>query len=581
MNKKIILSLVAYTMGYGDSAAALEVDGKIYGPIEEERFTRKRYESGLPINAIKYLLKLTKTKASDVNLILFHLKPNEKILTRLKLIISNFINALNDSSYPETYLKVLLMKRTLRKKLSIDAPIKYIPHHMCHAYYSFFSSGFKNSLVITLDGAGDGKTGNVCTFSEDGDIKELDNFLYPNSLGVFYSAISDYIGFPLPSGPGKVMGLSAYGDSQKFYSILKEMICVVDGKPELNLKYFEFHKNLVTPKSSVKKKWLSKYFEKQISIPRRLKNQELTQPYIDLAGGLQKLTTKIGSEIVEYWLKKSGEENICLSGGVALNAVMNEQIVKNLKGSFYVPPGCGDCGNTAGALLFNSIPNKSMPKLATNQQYTGPKYGTNFVKNEILKFKGILFDEYDLENVESRENYLRAVATSISEGNVIGWFHGQMEFGPRALGNRSILADPTNKIIKDIINSKVKHREWFRPFAPTVLDIDFNKFFETSYKDPYMLTTPLVREEWREILPAITHVDGTARVQNLKWSENNIYYELIEMFKSLKGYGILLNTSFNDNEPIVCSPYDAINCFIKTNIDLLAIEGIICKKKGN
>jgi len=571
------ISVVAHTMGYGDSAACLEKNGIIYGPVEEERFTRNRYESGFPKNSIIHLLKISKTKPSDVKSIFFHLRPNDKLIKRLVSLGFNFVHSITDSAYPKAYLNLILMKRKF-KSLGIKAPIKKFPHHKCHAAYSAFTSDFKNSLVITFDGAGDGLTGNV-SILESNFLKELDSFSYPNSIGIFYSAISDYIGFPLPSGPGKVMGLSAYGDEEKYITLLNKLIKVEKGRPLIDKSFFEFHKNLVTPNSRTNKRWLSVKFDQLIGFKRRDKSQKLEQKHIDLAGALQKVTTKIGVDIVSYWLDKTGQKNLCLSGGVALNAVMNDAIFKKINGNFHVPPGCGDCGNTAGAIILDNMA-KGGEALTFNsqQQYTGPSFKQEDVLKCLLDYKSVSYNIYDLNSPEERVKYIKLVAKEITNNKIIGWFHGKMEFGPRALGNRSILADPTNSNVKELINLKVKHREWFRPFAPSVLHSEFSKYFESDYHDPYMLTTPKVKVKFRDLLPAITHVDNTARVQSVKRVENPIYYDLISEIKINNGHGIVLNTSFNDNEPIVCNPIDAIECFLKTNIDLLAIEGVICRK---
>lgn len=566
----IILGVVAHTLGYGDACAALSVNGRVIGIIEEERFSRKRYDDTFPHNAIKKLLEMGNISGSDVNIVALHMHPYKGIGNRLSLAIKHPIGHLtNYKNYLEYYRKYGNLRKQLVQSLGSDKfRIEYYGHHLCHAAATYYSSSYESSAYLTLDGSGEGVTGSIGTANLKDGVKPIVNFPYPHSLGVAYSAICDHIGFPPPAGPGKVMGLAAHGSFERFLPLIRKMILCENGKLELDLSYFMFHKNLATPLST--KPWLSEKFTTHFGLKRRGRDDELSQDYIDLAAALQKRTNDVGVALAQYTAEITGEKNLCLGGGVALNSVMNGAIADSgVFKNVHVQPAVGDAGNSLGSIYLASI-----------------NHGEKIPEFFCLPYAGPGFSELEIEQALKRHKltYRKSsdvaleVAMAIKKGLIVGWFQGRMEYGPRALGCRSILVDPQHKNMKQILNDRVKKREWFRPFAPSVTKEAYSRYFTGDENNPYMLVVSNVHEKWREVFPAITHVDGTARVQSVAKESNPKYYNLLKCLEKIHNHPVVLNTSFNLQEPIVCSPNDAINCFLKAEIDCLCIGDYLVEK---
>ena len=423
---------------------------------------------------------------------------------------------------------------------------------------------------MTLDGAGEGETGSWGIGTANG-LKRMGTWHYPHSLGLFYSAVGDHLGFPPPAGPGKIMGLAAYGNPQRFLPFLRQVAFVRDGKFTIDLRYMRYQLNLATPHSNVP--WVSTQFEKECGFPRRLRDETeatLKNVHMDMAAALQARTNEICLELAEFVRKQTGQQRLCLSGGVALNSVMNGALDESgVFDEVYVFPAPGDAGNAIGSTLVAGMKRGISYKGISSLPYCGPEYSDEELAT-CLDGLGI-----SARKVESPPE---EAAAKIVSGEIVGWFQGRMEFGPRALGNRSILADPRGKDMKDILNNRVKHREWFRPFAPSVPIELFDRFFCDASPDPYMLKVAKVRPQWQEALPAITHTDGTARVQAVRREDNPLYHELMLQMEKQGGLPVVLNTSFNDQEPIVCTPNDAARCYLGTQIDSLIMGPFMAEK---
>lgn len=566
-----ILGVVAHTLGYGDSSAVLSVGGKVVGIIEEERLSRKRHDDSFPQMAIKGLLEMGDISGDQIDIVSLHLHPYRGIERRLYCAARYpWSTIVNSGDFIRCYMKHNDLGRELRRVLkSKRFRLEYYPHHQCHAAAAFYSSDFDRAAYLTIDGAGEGITGSIGTASLSRGLNVIRNFPYPHSLGMAYSAVSDHLGFPPPAGPAKIMGLASYGDPRRYLPLMREIIGFNKGEIRLRLDYFIFHKNLVTP--LMRKPWVSEKFALKTDLARRDPSMPLEQSHMDLAAALQIRTNEMGCAIAASVAHKTGEKNLCIGGGVALNSVMNGAIAASgIFENIYIQPGAGDSGNALGSLYLASVRHGQGIPSFDHMPYAGPEFTDERTEQELKKYK---------LNYRRSENIPLEAAKAISQGLVIGWFQGRMEYGPRALGNRSILADPQRKEMRDILNQRVKHREWFRPFAPSVIQDTLKRYFTGPEDNPFMLIVTAVRDEWVSVLPSVTHVDKTARVQSVR-PANRRYYELIKYLGDLSGHPVVLNTSFNDkNSPIVCTPEDAIECFLGTEIDQLHIGSFIAVKR--
>jgi carbamoyltransferase len=552
----------------GDSAATLIKDGEIVAAIEEERFSRKKHHSGFPYKAIEFCLDYAGITLKDVEHVGHYWKPwilRHKAMQALKaaLISPAMFKARADrgvAQVGDSYLGMFKHPQRLRDHFGAsDFKFHYLEHHQTHAASAFFVSPFDSAAIMTWDGTGEDTT-TLFSSGKGNKIEVLKRIKLPHSLGQFYSAVTNYIGFNMFTGDEwKVMGLAAYG-KPKFYDFFSEKVLTKNGKSgfQFNIKVLDHHlaKHYQFPETIVK----------EIG-PSRKKGEELTEHHWNIACSAQKVLEDTAIYLVKQIKEMTGEENLCMAGGVAFNSVMNGRIFHETPfKNFYVQAAAGDAGCSLGAAYYvwNQILNKPR-KYVMNNAYWGPKF-TNEECQKALDAAGLKYETLPDEVLLPR------LAKMISDGAIIGWFNGRSEWGPRALGARSFVADPRRSDMRQILNDKVKLREWFRPLAPSMLEEYGKEIFGVEHHDPFMITVIQVAEEWKKKIPAVVHVDGTARPQMVNKDVNPRYWNLINEFRKLTGIPLLLNTSFNIQEPIVCTPQDAINTFGNANFDALVLE---------
>ncbi len=592
--------IVGISAFYHDSAACIIKNGNIIAAAQEERFTRKKHESQFPKNAITYCLDEAGIKSNEVANVVFYEKPFLKFERLLETYLAfapkgfkSFAKAMPLWIKEKLFQKTLLieeLKTVLGSDIDWKKRILFSEHHISHAASAFYPSPFKSAAILTLDGVGEWTTTSLAIGNEN-KIKVLKEIHFPHSLGLLYSAFTYYTGFKVNSGEYKVMGLAPYGVAKYADLIYEKLIMVADdGSFQLDMNYFDFATGLTMT---------NKKFHSLFGGPPRCPKTEITQKEMDLAASIQKVTQDIVLRLAKDIAENTGERNLCLSGGVALNCVANGIIYKEkIFENIWIQPAAGDAGGSVGAALSvwhdHYGKKRVIPKQRDSMKgaYLGPEYNDKEIKMH-LEACGANFYKLKEHDLISR------VAQAISEGKTVGWMQGRMEFGPRALGNRSILADPRSPLIQKQLNLKVKYRESFRPFAPSILAEDLNEWFELNSNSPYMLLVSSIcknrrrkmttHEEnlfgieklniQRSELPAITHVDYSARIQTVHSDTNPRYYDLISKFKSITQCPVIVNTSFNvRGEPIICSPTDAFNCFMNTELDLLAIGNYLILK---
>ena len=585
-----ILGISAY---YHDSAACLLKNGEIIAAAQEERFTRKKHDSNFPTHAINYCLKEAQIAASEVDNVVFYEKPFVKFERLLETYLAfaprgflSFIKAMPLWVKYKLFQKSLIIKElqnTLSPKVNWKDRLLFSEHHLSHAASAFYPSPFKRAAVLTLDGVGEWTTTSLAV-GKDKDLKVIKEIHFPHSLGLLYSAFTYYTGFKVNSGEYKVMGLAPYG-KPKYTKLIKEKLITIasDGSFKMDMSYFNFATGLTMTNNK---------FNKLFGGPPRLPETKLTQRDMDLAASIQKVTEDIILRIAKNIAKETGERNLCLAGGVALNCVANgillrEKIFENI----WIQPAAGDAGGALGAALtvwhMNQNGERNLKKNPDSMKgsYLGPEFSDSEIKNQ-LKSCGAIFKKFKKDDLIDR------VVSALVKKKAVGWMQGRMEFGPRALGARSIIADPRHSEMQRQLNLKVKYRESFRPFAPSVLSEHVSEWFELDENSPYMLIVAGVKKQKlrkmttreenlfgieklnikRSSIPAITHVDYSARIQTVHKNLNPFFHALISGFKEKTGCPLIINTSFNiRGEPIVCSPEDAFKCFMGTNLDLLAI----------
>ena len=596
-----ILGISAF---YHDSAAALIVDGEIVAAAHEERFTRKKHDSSFPSRAVAYVLKEAGFRLGDITAVAFYDKPYLKFERLLETYHSFAPKGLKSflSAVPVWIKEKLFMRQILREefgKLGCKNPKLLFPeHHLSHAASAFYPSPFPEAAILTIDGVGEWATCTIGSGRENGIeiLRELD---FPHSLGLLYSAFTYYCGFKVNSGEYKLMGLAPYGRHNspqvgKWKDlILSELVDLrEDGSFLLNMDYFNYATGLTM---CVDEAW-----EKLFGLPRRKSETELDQNYMDMALAIQEVTEEIVLQLAQTSRKLTGSDYLVMAGGVALNCVANGRLLQSgLFKDIWIQPASGDAGGAVGAALaswhiYLDKPKKRQGSDAMKGALLGPEFGDR----EILKVArryGSVYQGYD-----DFEKLCTDVAGLLEDGRVVGWFQGRMEYGPRALGNRSILGDARHPEMQKKLNLKIKYREGFRPFAPSVLEECIHDFFELDRPSPYMLLVAPVRKErrnpfprdyhsrplydrlyyLRSDVPAITHIDFSARIQSVNKNVNPRYWQLIDAFRRRTGYGVIVNTSFNvRGEPIVCSPEDAYRCFMGTEMDYLVMGDFLFKKE--
>ena len=595
----LILGISAF---YHDSSAALINNGEIIAAAQEERFTRKKHDSSFPENSINYCLKTKNISLNQIDNIIFYEKPFLKFERLLETYLafaprgfSSFAISMPLWIKEKLFQKNIIFDecKSIDKNFKDIKKIKFCSHHMSHAASAFYPSPFEKSLILILDGVGEWATSTIA-LGEKNKIKILEEINFPHSLGLLYSAFTYYLGFKVNSGEYKLMGLAPYGNP-KYASIIKNNLIDVkeDGSFKLDMKYFNYATGLTM---------INKNFEDLFGEKKRKANREgdnLSQFHMDIASSIQFVIEEVILKICKYIKKKYMIDNICLAGGVALNCVANGKILKNnIFKNIWIQPASGDAGGSLGAALsyfYDELCNKRL--ICNPDSMKGSYLGPSFSEDQIEK---------DLNNLEAKfekleeKDLLIIVSKELSNEKAIGWFQGRMEFGPRSLGCRSILADARSENMQKILNLKVKFRESFRPFAPAVLFDEVTKYFDINSSSAYMLLVseiqsnlkiPMTEKQEklfgieklnikRSSVPSITHVDYSARIQTVHKETNAKFYSLIKHFYKLTGCPILVNTSFNvRGEPIVCNPKDAYNCFMGTDLDILVIENFILYKK--
>ena len=558
---------------YHDSAAALLEDGHVIAAVEEERFTRKKFDDDFPKMAIEWCLNEAGISPKEIDSVAFYDKP----ILKFERLLDNYIAVAPRGLYsfldtiPKWLHKRLWIKSDIMKSLSgFNGEIIFPEHHLSHAAYSFFTSPFEESAILTTDGVGEWSTTSIGN-GKDNSVKLLQDIRWPHSLGLFYSSFTYFLGFQVNEGEYKLMGLASYGKPKYYDLILENLIDVKnDGSIHLNMDYFAF---------TYDKVMTNQKFSDLFGIKRKEENEEMKQIHFDIGASAQKVLEDILLKMVEHVYEKTKSKNLCLGGGVALNGVANYRILKESSfQNIHIPPSPGDAGSAVGAAqyLYYSYHKQDRKviddttKRVIENVYVGPSYSSNKIK-KFLDGKNIEYEMF------GDEQLVKNCAKLIAEGNVVGWYQGKMEWGPRALGNRSILADPRRKEMKDILNEKIKHRESFRPFAPSILEEHVSEYFDMNIPSPYMLMVAPVKKP--DKIPAVTHVDGTGRLQTVSKNSNALYYKLISEFYNLTGVPVIINTSMNvKGEPIVNTPEQAYSMLTKTDMDLIFLGNFLVKK---
>jgi carbamoyltransferase len=553
---------------YHDSAAALLKDGVVIAAGQEERFSRKRHDSGFPEKAIQYVLHEAGIKPEQLDAVGFYDKPLLKFERMLSTYVATFPRSFGSfrKAMPVWLHEKLWVPSIIRKELKpYKGPILFAEHHMSHAASCFLPSPYDEAAILTVDGVGEWATASFGV-GRGSDITLFKEIRFPHSLGLLYSAFTYYLGFKVNSAEYKVMGLAPYGKPVHFERIMKEMVHLnEDGSFKLNMKYFSYDYGLRMTNGA---------FDEFFGGPPRKPETWMAEREFDIAASVQKVCEEVVLKMVRHLHKETGLDRLCMAGGVALNCVANGRVIRETPmKQLWVQPAAGDAGGAVGVAhyIYNTL-HKRPRSAAWTHAYLGPE----FKDAEIARFLDEAGAKY--ETLPDAELVART-AKLLSEGNVIGWFQGRMEFGPRALGGRSILADPRDPKMRDTLNMKIKFREGFRPFAPSVLLDKASEWFEIDCDSPYMLLVAQVREGKRTI-PSVTHVDNSARLQTVTRAEAPLYYDVIREFERLTGVPIVINTSFNvRGEPIVCTPRDAYLCFMRTNMDQLVVGHHLLDKK--
>jgi len=599
---KAILGISAY---YHDSAAALIVDGEIIAAAHEERFTRKKHDPSFPINAARYVLEEGGLKLTDLEAVAFYDKPYIKFERLLETYHAFAPKGLKSflSAIPVWIKEKLFMKKMLRDEMAKlgtgKIPILFPEHHLSHAASAFYPSPFEDAAILTIDGVGEWAT-TTLSYGKGKDITIIKELDFPHSIGLLYSAFTYYTGFKVNSGEYKLMGLAPYGqanseETQKYKEIITEHLVDIreDGSILLNMKHFRFATGL---KMTDDRKW-----EKLFGIPPREPESPITQSYMNMALAIQQITEDIVLKLASTAKKLTGSKNLVMAGGVALNSVANGKILQEkMFDGFWIQPPAGDAGGALGSALaaWHIWDGNDRQVLSNPDSMKGAYLGPDFNSHQILNVARKYNAPYSF--YEDFVELAKKVAALLNEGNVVGWFQGRMEYGPRALGNRSILGDARNPEMQKKMNLKIKYREGFRPFAPTVMEEEIGTHFQIEEPSPYMLLVVPVKEEkqtpepegyedlelyqrlyhLRSDVPAITHIDYSARIQSVNKNTNPRYWKLINEFKNQTGYGVIVNTSFNvRGEPIVCTPDEGFRCFMRTEMDYLVMGDYLFDKK--
>jgi carbamoyltransferase len=572
-----ILGINAY---HGGASACLIEDGQLIAAVEEERFNRKKYWAGFPTQSIRYVLSAAGIEPQDVDHIGISRDPKANLLEAALFAFKTrpTLNMVREKL--SNNLRVGGLKTEFCRHLDLDEadmkmPFHNVEHHRAHMASAFFVSPFEQAAILSVDGAGDFVT-TMWGTGDGGQMRVLDDIKFPHSLGIFYNALTQWLGFPKYGDEGKVMGLAPYGEPVYMDAMRKIVRVQRDGTFELDLDYFVHHAEGAGMTWEDGSPTIGTLFSeklcKLLGEPRQPRT-EITKQHENVAASLQAMLEEAEFALVHRLQRETGATALCMAGGVALNSAFNGKILPNTAfDEIFIHPAAGDAGTALGVCyyIYHQLLSKPRSYVMTDS-YTGPGFSDEDIQNA-LELQALKYDALDDEALVGR------AAELVAEGKVVGWFQGRMEWGPRALGNRSIVADPRRGDMKDILNARIKQREPFRPFAPSVLLESVGDYFDQTYPDPFMIKVYNVLPEKRAEIPAVTHVDGTGRLQTVDKAANPLYWLLIRAFGDLTGTPVVLNTSFNENEPIVCTPLEAIDCYQRTKMDALVIGHFVVEK---
>ena len=575
----IILGL---NCNHADSSACIIKDGKLLFAIEEERINRIKHWAGLPCGSIDACLKYASIDLSDVTDIAINTNPLSNVDHKISYFVKNYLFGKKKFEIADRLKKKLTLKKDINnhfspKNLSKKVNVHYIDHHISHIASAFYPSNFKKAIGLSIDGFGD-----FCSISiakcENEKINIIKKIFFPDSLGVFYEAFTQLIGFKNYGDEYKMMGLSSYG-KPKYYEIISKNLFRGNSGIKLNLKYFNHTDKNYNYKFQGRPEQNNLFSNnlKNLFNINELSSNNITDLQKDLASSAQKVFEHKLFEIIKEIKNLNYSENLVYAGGCALNSLANKKLHEsNFFKNIFIPYAPGDGGGSIGAALYALKKNKKTILSNLTSPFIGPSFSNNEIENIIKNNKEI--NKFDYEFIENKNNLYSKISKYIFDNKIVGHFNGKMEFGARALGNRSILANPCNPNIKNIINNKIKRRESFRPFAPAILYENKNEWFENTKLNEYMSSVENVSQNKRKIIPGVTHIDGTGRVQTITENMNSDFYLLVKKFYEISNVPIILNTSFNENEPIVMNPNEALNCFLRTDMDILVLNNFIVKR---
>ncbi|TLS66748.1 carbamoyltransferase [Mariprofundus erugo] len=582
----IVLGVNAY---HGDSSACLVVDGAMVAAIEEERFRRIKHWAGFPSEAIRYCLKEAGIKLADVDYVAINSDPKANLMKKIGYTMKN---------RPELSLIVDKLKdqnkrRTVDQEFEAAFPndgfkaeVRHVEHHLAHLSSAFHVSPYADAVVVSVDGFGDFASA-AWGFGQGSEISIDDKVYFPHSLGAFYQALTQFIGFPHYGDEYKVMGLAPYGKPSYLEQMRQIVLLQDDGSFRLNLDYFKHHVEKVNYEWESGIPTVGQIYSDRLADllgPAREKGEELTQRHKDIAHSVQAMYEEAFFHLLNKLHARHGTDNLCIAGGCGMNSVANGKVtLRTPFRNVYIQSAAGDAGGAIGAafVVHHQVSPKAGRQFVMDHAYWGSHFSSEEIRTKVEGLRTELESERCvIKLIDDETELCRKTAQAISEGKVVGWFQGRMEWGPRALGNRSIVCDPRRSDMKDILNLKIKRRESFRPFAPSVLRDSVAEWFEIDAEVPFMMKVFQIRGEKRTEIPAVTHVDGSGRLQTVYSHTNPRYHGLISAFNELTGVPMVLNTSFNENEPVVCKPEEALACFLRTKMDVLVLGDWFIERQG-
>lgn len=580
------MKIIGINAFHADSSACLVIDGNLISAVEEERFNRIKHWAGFPIKSIKYCLEQSNLNISDIDHISINIDPKANYLKKLLFLAKHrpsFSLVFDRIKKKKKYNSIKEIINEEFKDYQFNGQINNIEHHYAHLSSAFHVSPFKEACILSVDGFGDFAS-TAWGYGKENDIKIDKKIFFPHSLGIFYQAITQYLGFKNYGDEYKIMGLAPYGKPNYINELKKILLVNSNGSFKLNLDFFKFHKENFNYKWEDGKVEIDNLYSNKLEEligPERKKEEDLNQFHKDLAHSTQKVYEEAFLNILNNLHEKYQIDNLCIAGGCGMNSVANGKIKNQTKfKNIYIQPAAGDAGGSIGSAFATHFKNSNNKR---SFQMKHAYWGTSFSEDEILEClnkssEKIIYENCTFEKVADDKNLNSTVAKAISVGKVVGWFQGRMEWGPRALGNRSILGDPRRSDMKDILNLKIKRRESFRPFAPSILREYVKDWFENDDEVPFMMKVYQIKKDKRNEIPAVTHVDGSGRLQTVYKDTNEKYYNLIKEFYNITNIPILLNTSFNENEPIVSNPQEALDCFLRTKMDILTLGNYLIQR---